>query len=230
VDIIRVSEYIKIQHGGNDSDRVFLAGMTGSGKTYAAQLALDKVEYWVTLDNKGRFYFPGAGLVRDFDKLYRATKTHKRIVYRPPVELTEGSKEFYETMDAFLWWIYQRENTIIYIDEATAICDSHNILPGHNALMKRGRELNIGCWNSSQEPVNCHNSIISQADHLICFFQNLEGHRKKVAGIMGDKVLDFNPRKDTHQFWYINQSKMEEPILHPALPYDKRFDRKGGAK
>lgn len=201
--------------------------MTGSGKTYAAQSALDKVTYWVALDNKGRFHFPGAGLVTDFDKLYKASQTHKRIVYRPPVSLVEGTKEFEETMDAFYWWVYKRENTVCYTDEATAVCDSHNILPGHNALMKRGRELNIGCWNASQEPVNCHNTLISQADHHFIFFLNLEGHRRKVAGVMGDDVLKFNPRKDTHQFWYINQSKMERPILHDALPYDKRFDKKG---
>jgi hypothetical protein len=227
MDIIRLSDYITIQHGGRDSDRIFFGGMTGSGKTYAAQLALDQVTYWVALDNKGRFHFPGAALVTDFDKLYRASKTHNRIVYRPPAELAEGSTEFIQTMDAFYWWIYRRENCVCYTDEVTAVSNSFNILPGHNALMKRGRELNIGCWNASQQPVNCHNTLISEAEHIFCFFLNLEGHRKKIAGIMGDDVLEYNPRKDTHQFWYINQSKMEVPILHDALPYDKRFDRKG---
>lgn len=227
IERIELSRDITIKHGGRDSERVFLAGMTGTGKTYCAQSMLDKVTFWVTLDNKGRFHFPGAGLVRDFEKLYKASKTHNRIVFRPPAELESNKEEFKQTMDAFFWWIYQRENCICYVDEATAVCDSYNILPGHNALMKRGRELNIGCWNASQQPVNCHNTLISEADHILTFFLNLEGHRKKVAGIMGDDVLEFNPKKSTYQFWYINQSTMERPILHEALPYDKRFDRKG---
>lgn len=217
MDIIRVAPDIEIRHGNHNSDRCFFAGMTGSGKSYAATRALSDVEYWVTLDNKGKFHFPGAALVTDFEKLNKAAQTHKRIVYRPPVTLTEGSPEFLETMDAYCWWIYMRENCVAYFDEATAICNTYNILPGHNALMKRGRELNIGCWNASQQPVNCHNTIISEADHFFIFFLNLLPHRKKVAGIMGDDVLNSNPSKGSFKFWYINQVTMEYPILHDKL-------------
>jgi hypothetical protein len=199
------------------TDRTFFAGMTGSGKTYAAKHFLKDFPFWVTLDNKGMFNFPGAALVKDFDKLYKASKSHNWIVYRPPAELEANKEEFKQTMDAFFWWIYQRQNCICYVDEATAVSDSYNILPGHNALMKRGRELNIGCWNASQQPVNCHNTLISEAEHLFVFYLSLEGHRRKVAGIMGDKILDYNPPKKDHAFWYMNQAEMEEPILHSAI-------------
>lgn len=207
MDIIRI----------NPNDRCFFGGMTGSGKTYAAKKMLDPFKYVVVLDNKGMFNWSGAALVRDFDKLYKASQTHNKIVYRPPAELEANKAEFTATMDAFFWWIYQRQNTICYVDEATAVCDSYNILPGHNALMKRGRELNIGCWNASQQPVNCHNTIISEAEHLFIFYLSLEGHRRKVAGIMGDDVLKFNPPKKEHRFWYLNQAEMERPVLHDAL-------------
>jgi hypothetical protein len=199
------------------NDRCFFAGMTGSGKTYLAKKLMKDFPYVICLDNKGKLNIPGFLLVEDFDKLYKASCRSNKIIYRPQAELEAKKSEFRETMDAFYWWIYQRENTICYTDEATSVCDSYNILPGHNALMKRGRELGIGCWNASQQPVNVHNTLISESEQLFMFYLSLEAHRRKLAGTMGDMVIRVNPPKSTHRFLYFNQETMEDTVLHEKI-------------
>lgn len=189
------------------NERVFIGGKTGCGKTYLAQKLLEPFPYVVVLDNKGMFNWKGAALVTDIMKLPQAADKFNRIVYRPPAELESDRGLFMDTMDSFFWWIYNRENCIIYVDEATAVTDSHNILPGHNAVLKRGREKGIGNWNSSQQPVNVHNTLMSEAEHYFVFRMQLQSHRDKLAGFMGDSVRTTIPPK--YHFYYFNPESMD---------------------
>jgi hypothetical protein len=114
-------------------------------------------------------------------------------------------------MDSFFWWIYNRENCILYVDEATAVCDSYSILPGHNAVMKRGREKNIGCWNSSQQPVNVSNTLLSEAEHYFIFSTRIQSHRDKLAGFIGDEIRE--PINQKYHYWYYSPETMENPVF-----------------
>lgn len=205
-------------------DRVFIAGKTGSGKTKLAEQLLSAFPHVVVLDNKGlfgtnretkEFYLArqGYGLCRSLDDLPAFAEQYDRIVYRPEPELEGNKIEFKAEMDAFFWWIYNRENCICYVDEATAVSDSYNILPGHNAVMKRGREKNVGCWNSSQQPVNVHNTLISEAEHYFVFRTQLESHREKLAGFMGDVVKREIPGSMKYHFFYFSPEHMDDAQL-----------------
>lgn len=206
-------------------ERIAIIGKTGSGKTELAKKLLELFPYTVVLDNKGmfgsdaqtkQFNLPGWVLVRDFDSLGEAGKRFNKIVFRPAPELEANQSEFREVMDAFYWWIYNRENCIIYTDEATAVTDSANILPGHNACLKRGRELNIGCWNSTQQPVNVHNTLFSEAEHYFCFRTQVQGHRDKLSGFMGDEVKKVIPPK--YHFWYFSPERMDNAQMYDPIP------------
>jgi hypothetical protein len=209
-------------------ERVFIAGKTGSGKTYLAERLLDDFPFVVVLDNKGlfgtdrntkEFYLArkGYGLCYSLDELPEFAKKYKKIVYRPDPILEGNRKEFLDEMDAFMWWIYNRENCILYVDESTAVTDSSNILPGHNAIMKRGREKNIGCWNSSQQPVNVHNTLISEAEHIFAFRTQLQGHRDKLAGFMGDIVRQQIPGQLKYHYYYFNPETMDDAVLSTPI-------------
>jgi ABC-type dipeptide/oligopeptide/nickel transport system ATPase component len=206
-------------------ERVAIIGKTGSGKTELAKKLLELFPYTVVLDNKGtfgndkntkEFVLPGFVLVRNFDSLGEAGKQYNKIVFRPDAELEAHRNEFLEVMDAFYWWIYYRENCIVYTDEATAVCDSSNILPGHNACVKRGRELGIGCWNGTQQPVNVHNTLFSEAEHFFVFRTQLQSHRDKLSGFMGDNVKKKIPPK--YHFWYFNPETMDEAEMYKPIP------------
>ena len=203
-------------------ERVFIAGKTGSGKTFLAEKLLSDYPFVIVLDNKGffgtdkdsrQFYLAakGYGLCRSLDELPDYARRYNKIVYRPDPALEANKTAFEEEMDAFFWWIYNRENTILYVDEATAVCDSYNILSGHNAIMKRGREKNVGCWNSSQQPVNVHNTLLSEAEHYFIFETRLQSHRDKLAGFIGEEVQ--NPIGKKHHFYYFSPDNMERAIL-----------------
>lgn len=212
--------------------RCFTAGKTGCGKSYLAIHLLDTVAasgaHVIVLDNKGLFgsskvngrwvfTWEGAGLVTSIDGCYKALSMGvKKIVYRPDPALEAGNKnDFQETMNNFFWWIYQTQNIILYIDEAASICDSYYIPSGLAAIQKRGRELNIGCWSSSQEPVNVHNTLMSQADHFFVFRTQIQAHRDKLAGFMGDEVRKIIPPK--YHFWYFSPENMDNAILSEPI-------------
>lgn len=213
-------------------ERLFFTGKTGSGKTEAILYLASHYPDVVVLDNKGLFGTDrrtrefwvakhGYGLCTDLDDIHVVAEDYRKIIFRPPVELESNQNDFRECMDAFFWWIYQRENTICIVDEATAVCTSSFILPGHNALMKRGRELNIGCWNASQQPVNCHNTLISEADHYFMFQVALQSHRDKMAGFTGEIVRNKFPRGYEYHSYYYNHT-IDDPVLIKPLPMIER--------
>jgi len=199
------------------NDRVFIAGKTGSGKTVLAKELLTPYPYVVVLDNKGRFNWPGAGLVTKLDLLPKAAQKYNHIVFRPNPLLEADAAAFKEEMDAFFWWVYYRQNCILYIDEASqpGVIDSFHIPAGLNVIYKRGRELNIGCWASSQEPVNVHNTLMSQADHFFAFITQMQSHRDKMAGYMGDPVKYTIPRN--YKFFYFHPATMDEAEMMEPL-------------
>lgn len=214
----------------NPGDNGAVIGKKGSGKTeFVKNIVLDQFDYWVVLDNKGefgniknsdgtrRFYMPGVALVHDLDLLHEASLKYNKIVYRPDVSLEANNTNFKQEMDAFFWWNYMRRTPLLYVDEATAVCDSYNILPGHNAIMKRGRELGISCFNGTQDPVNVHNTLFSQSDHFIVFKVLLEAHRKKLASFMGEGVLKAQSIPKYH-FYYYNESEMDScELMKPIV-------------
>jgi ABC-type dipeptide/oligopeptide/nickel transport system ATPase component len=223
---------IKIE---ND-ERVAIIGKTGCGKTYLAQSLLDEAvsngAYIVVLDNKGLFgsekkivkgvetwvfTWRGAGLVDSFEGLYKASQMGlKKIVYRPNSDLESNDKNAFDTvMNDFFWWIYRRENTLLYVDEGTSTTTPFYMPPGLTANYKRGRELGIGVWLSTQESVNVHNTAFSQADHYMVFRTQVQAHRDKMAGWMGDDVRKIIP--DQYCFWYHHPESMDNAIMHDPI-------------
>lgn len=196
---------------------VFVAGRTGSGKSFLTQTYLAGYDYVVALDIKGNLSWPAvpgtiwnektgelleAGknltLVTRLADIPKA-KTNK-IVYRP-----DWDEINFDTINQFFEWIYNRQNCIVWVDEVMgeAVCaNPYRIPPYYKAILTRGRSRNTAAWSVSQRPSGIHPIVMSEASHYFMFALNLSTDRSKVANITGYNEFETNPPK--FGFWYLN--------------------------
>jgi len=197
------------------NQHVFIAGRTGSGKTFLAEQYLNGYKNVCVLDTKGLFTWESAGkeveIVTKISDLPLAVKS--KIIYRPIWQ--EMKPEYY---NAFFEWCYNRRNTIVYVDEFMSVSDNPFKIPDYcKAILTRGREHNVSLWVSTQRPSGISQIAISEASHFFIFTLNLQTDREKVASITGMRELlerpeDAATHKEKYIFWYVNIEK-ERAIL-----------------
>jgi energy-coupling factor transporter ATP-binding protein EcfA2 len=192
------------------SDRVFIAGKTGSGKTFLARHLTRKLPRLVVLDGKGS--------LSDWNLIPWDGNTRRALIAGEPVRsrvtapLKGDVKEFWETV---LGLCYFAGDLTIYIDEVYAITPP-NTNPGPNlwACYTRGREFGVGVWSSTQRPVWIPLISMSEAEHYFCFRLNLGEDRKRLSAFMGEPVL--TPIPDEHGFYY-SRAEWDKPIYKTKL-------------
>lgn len=189
-----------------DSEHVFIAGRTGSGKTVCARQYLSGFEHVVALDTKGKLKWPEVDpkeltLVKRLRDL-PDTDTPK-IIYRPIWE--ELEPEYY---NEFFRWCYRRGNCQVWIDEVMGVCkNSFDIPEYYKAILTRGRELNVTAWSLTQRPSGIPQLIISEATHLFVYDLNLPQDRQKLVEVTGAEELWDRPNiaaRKPYSFWYYN--------------------------
>lgn len=192
------------------SQHVFIPGRTGSGKSFLAETYLNGFENVIVLDTKGYFEWKASTLpVPIFTKLEDLGGFgNGRAIYRP--DFTELNLEFYES---FFQWIYRRKNTIVYIDELMEVCPSPRTYPLHlKGILTRGREMNIGCWMSTQRPRDIPVLCMNQATHFFVFALQSEGDREAISRAVERKEFLNNPGTfQDHIFWYYDTSSTAAP-------------------
>lgn len=190
------------------NEHVFVAGRTGSGKTYLAKKFLSLYPNVVVLDTKGTLNWDEVlpeekTIVTSLAKISEA-KTNK-IIYKP-----RWQEMTFEVYNRFFKWIYERKNTIVWIDEVMAICPNPFKIPDYyKAILTRGRELNIAAWSLTQRPSGIPQVVISEAVHLFIFDLNLEQDRAKLVEITG--YNEFLQRPGKYHFWYADIRKEQPP-------------------
>lgn len=192
------------------SDRVFIAGKTGSGKTFLARHLTKRLPRLVVLDGKGSL--SDWNLDPWGSEARRVLLAGDPIKVRVTAPLKGDIKDFWEKV---LGFCYYAGDLTIYIDEVYAITPP-NASPGPhlNACFTRGREFGVGVWASSQRPVWIPLIAMSEAEHYFCFRLNLSDDRKRMAAFMGTDVN--NPINDPHGFYY-SRAEWNEPIYKKQL-------------
>ena len=180
---------------------VFIAGRTGSGKTYLAQKYLAGYEHVFVLDTKGTIDWPE--VPRDEITIVKHLKSVLKVktskcIYQPVAE--ELELDFY---DQFFKFIYNRGNTIVWIDEVMSVTPHAQKIPfWYKAILTRGRELGVSAWSLTQRPAGINLLPISEASHLIAFDLNLPQDRKRISEVSG--APEFLDKPGQYKFWYYN--------------------------
>lgn len=188
----------------SDSEHVFIAGRTGTGKTVCARQYLSGFEYVVALDTKGKLQWPEVDpkeltLVKHLRDLPKVATP--KIIYRPTWEELEP-----EYFNEFFRWCYQRQNCQVWIDEVMGVCKSPFDIPDYyKAILTRGRELHVTAWSLTQRPSGIPQLIISEATHLFIYDLNLPQDRQKLVEVTGANELWDRPNikaRKKFAFWY----------------------------
>lgn len=200
-------------------EHVFIVGMSGSGKSYFAESYLANYEYVIKLDTKGEYFErvkkglnPWRGLVEgeDFEMVEHLEdlpicQCHK-IIYCPTFD--EQEEEFY---DEFFRFCYERENTIIWVDELMSISTAYSYPRWLRACMTRGRSKNVGVWCCSQRCSEIPAIVTANCTHFIMYRLMLDTDRKRMAAITGCVEMLNNP-EGQFTFWYFKNTGMEHAI------------------
>jgi hypothetical protein len=196
------------------SEHVFICGRTGSGKTFLAETYLAGFPNVVVLDTKGFVDWNLAGFPPVYDSLSELVKNVKdgKAIYRPnPFEM---DMEFY---DKFFEWVYERQNTIVYIDELMSIATSSQIPFFLKAILTRGRQRNTACWSLTQRPSGIPIICMSEATHFFVFDLNIKEDRDRLKKITGNEIMDYKPS----ELCKINGKNMEYPFFYYNYKMDK---------
>lgn len=202
-------------------EHVFIAGKTGSGKSFLAEVYLAGFNHVVKLDTKGEVFERRKkkqpiwrGLVegKDFTVIERLKDIDKvetpKIIYAPIFE--EQTLEHY---DSLLKWVYMRENTTLWIDELMSIGDNSKYPPYLKAVMTRGRSKDAVVWALSQRPMEIPTIVLANATHFFIFNLNLPQDRKKMTETTG--MIEFLDNPGYHNFWYYKDG--EDDVINATL-------------
>lgn len=184
------------------SERAVFVGQTGSGKTTLARVLLRSRPWVVVLDVKGTLGWKEYKLVRTLRQLPERPQDAPRVIYRP----THAELRSDAVMDALAWWVYERGNTTLYIDELYGYLEPFGgaVAPGLHACLTRGRERGVEVWCATQRPYRIPLSVLSESEHVYVFRLKVREDRKRVEEVTGiDETLI--ARLPKHHFYYAPQ-------------------------
>jgi len=194
---------MKIQKG----EHVFVAGRTGSGKTFLVKRYLQETKPVYVLDLKKTLDWQNVEEAVYLDKLDKVVKSRsKKVVYQP--DWKEMTAEYY---NEFFRFIYHKENVHVWIDETMGIGTALKFPEYYKALLTRGRELGISVWSCTQRPATIPMIAMSEATHFFIFDLNMRKDRFRIAEIAGEENFMTLPGK--YAFWYYNMVESDKPIL-----------------
>lgn len=191
------------------SEHVFIAGATGTGKSYLAETYLAGMDSVIKLDTKGEYFerrrdgeeiWRGLEEGKDYDIIFHLSDIDKittpKIIYVPDFE--EQTIDYY---NALMKYVYDRENTILWIDELMSVADNPRTYPLYlKALMTRGRSKNSSVWSLTQRPVDIPSIVLANSTHFFIFDLNLPQDREKIAKTTGH--AEFLTKPQGYNFWY----------------------------
>lgn len=185
----------------DNTQRSFVTGRTGTGKTQAGVWQLSTKNYnsfpWVIYDTKGDALLqqiarlPGAKNIRFSDNIGK----HGLYFLHPlPHEMKSDANE------AFLWRLWKRGNVGVFIDEGYMFDKYSDALI---ALYTQGRSKHIPMITLSQKPRYLTQFTFSEADFFQVFQLNDINDRKRISEFTSIDLDQMGQRlPEYHSLWY----------------------------
>jgi len=194
-----------------NDEHVFIAGMTGSGKTYLGKVYCAGNEKPVfVLDTKGTFTWEQVPeelqtTITTFKDLPKTVGKFKFVIYRPA--FSELNEECY---DEFFKFCYYLQHCTVFVDEAMQVCPSPSkIPPFYKGILTRGRELDVNVWSCSQRPSGIPIIVYSEASHWFIFKLQTPADREKLSEFSG--YPEFEEVLEKRYFYYYSVDKADPP-------------------
>lgn len=193
-----------------DSHRLYIGGKTGTGKTQAGAWHLS-----------GRSFGTRPWIIFDFkqDELLQEIPAQDIDLGKPPrkpgLYRLSPLPNQQEEVEEYLWKIWQKENTGIYIDEAYMIGDT----PAFRAILTQGRSKKIPVIVLSQRPSWISRFVFSESDYFQQFWLNDIRDRKSVKSFVPYDVDRIRDLPDYWSIWY-DVGKDRVIVLKPVPDRD----------
>lgn len=180
------------------SERFFITGKTGTGKTFFARYLTQTLPRLVVLDPK--FTLSDWGLEEWNKETRQALREGEDVRIRVTWEEGGDSVEFWESV---MWVIFECEDVVVYIDEIYSLAPQGNFNPPvMQKIYTQGRELGIGAIGASQRPRWIPGFCMTEAEHFVMFRLHKKKDRIHMSEFMGDQVIEGIPADDPHGFYY----------------------------
>jgi len=184
------------------NERALLVGRTGSGKSTLARALLAEYDHVFVIDAKGDLELLNAIVLTSPDKVSELEFSHRRALSDPVIYRPEPQYWDYRVYDRVFHWAYLAQNLTVYVDEISAVMgDGYNVPQWYRALLTRGRALGIRMLSGTQRPSGIPLNVLSETDHVFLFELLLRDDRRRMAEIMGERVLSDDLLAE-HAFWY----------------------------
>jgi hypothetical protein len=168
--------------------RISIVGHTGSGKTVFAA--------WV-LSHAPLQRMPAIIIDYKYDKLLNSIqkteeiRMDKKLPSRPGLYITHPVPHEESEVEDFMWKIWEKGNTLVYVDEAHMLPDRGAL----RALLTQGRSKRIPMIVLTQRPSWTSRFTFSEADHVAAFHLQYPDDKRFISGL-----LDRDMKKPLPQF------------------------------
>ena len=211
---------------------VLITGMTGTGKSFLAERYLTGYDYVVKLDTKGETderlraglsAWEGLEIGKDFSivrhiDLLDDCDTDK-IIYVPSYD-----KQNEETFNLFFRWIFERENTIVWVDELMSLGTAMRYPKELGRIYQQGRSKNVAVWACSQRPSGIPLIVGANSSYFFVFDMALPQDRKRMVEVTGMPELMEMPNGYNFWFYKMGDHKAVKAVLVEESKMDFIFD------
>jgi DNA helicase HerA-like ATPase len=190
------------------SQHLAIVGRNGSGKTQAGLWHLSNMPFdrrpYVAIDFKGDEHInaiEGARHISMGDPIPRAAGIY--VIHPTPQDAKNG------TLDEWLWKIYERENTGLWIDEGYMLGDSS----AFETLLTQGRSKHIPIMTLTQRPVWVSRFVFSESMYYQIFALNDRRDKKTVESFV---PVSMDSRLPEFHSWYYDVGRDRLTGLKPV--------------